>query len=92
MKSAERDAYVKYRIEKAEETYEAASLLVEHGKWNSAINRLYYAAYYAISALLAKAEIETKSHAGVKTQFLLHYVKTGKIETRLGKLFSDLFD
>lgn len=61
-------------------------------KWNAAINRLYYAAYYAVSGLLAKAGVETKTHAGIKTQFLLHFIKTGKIEMHLGKLYSDLFD
>lgn len=36
--------------------------------------------------------IETKTHAGIKTQFLLHYIKTGKVEMQLGKLYADLFD
>jgi uncharacterized protein (UPF0332 family) len=88
----EQNDYTRYRIEKAEEAYEVAVLLIANQKWNAAINRLYYAVYYAVSGLLAKSEIETKTHAGVKTQFLLHFVKTGKIEMRLGKLYSDLFD
>ncbi|MBK9338626.1 MAG: HEPN domain-containing protein [Lewinellaceae bacterium] len=88
----EQDDYTRYRIEKAEEAYEVAVLLIANQKWNAAINRLYYAVYYAVSGLLAKSEIETKTHAGVKTQFLLHFVKTGRIEMRLGKLYSDLFD
>ncbi|MBK7873843.1 MAG: HEPN domain-containing protein [Saprospiraceae bacterium] len=92
MKSSERDAYIKYRIEKAGENYEVALLLIENEKWNSAINRLYYAAYYAIGGLLLKFEIETKTHTGVKTQFFLHFVKTGKIAMDLGKLYADLFD
>ncbi len=92
MKSADRDAYVKYRLQKAEETFEVAELLVENKKWNSAINRFYYAAYYAVSALIVKLEIDTKTHAGVKTQFFLRFFKTGKIDARLGKLYSDLFD
>jgi uncharacterized protein (UPF0332 family) len=92
MKASERDEYVKYRIEKSEETYEVAELLVENKKWNSAINQLYYAAYYAVSGLLATLETETKTHTGVKTQFFMNYIKTGKIEIRLGKLYADLFD
>ena len=92
MKSSDRDTYVKYRIEKAEETYEVAELLTRNSKWNSAINRLYYAAYYAVSALLMKSGIETKTHSGTKGQFFLHYVKTGKIPVNAGKLYSDLFD
>ncbi|MFN0016511.1 MAG: HEPN domain-containing protein [Saprospiraceae bacterium] len=91
MKS-DKGAYILYRIAKAEETYEVALLLAKNQKWNATINRLYYAVYYAVSGLLAKNEIEAKSHAGIKTQFLLHFVKTGKIEMHLGRLYSDLFD
>lgn len=84
--------YINYRLEKAHETLEVAKLLIKHEAWNSAINRLYYAAYYAISALLIESEIPTKTHAGVKTQFLLHYIKNGKIEIAYGKAYADLFD
>lgn len=92
MNLSEKKAYIKYRLEKADETYEVAELLVNNQKWNSAINRLYYAAYYAVSALLVQAEINTKTHSGVKTQFLLNYVKTEKIAMNLGKVYSDLLD
>jgi len=92
MTPAERNTYSQYRMEKAEESYQAAELLVANGQWNAAVNRLYYAAYYAISGLLAKSGIESKTHAGVKTQFLLHYVKTALIDMNMGKLYADLFD
>lgn len=92
MRDEERDNYVNYRLQKAEETYEVAILLVDNKKWNSAINRLYYSAYYAISALLVKGEIPTKTHSGVKSQFFKYFVKTGKIEIDLAKTYSDLFD
>ena len=49
MNEPEKNEYIKYRLEKADENFEAAELLVENEKWNSSINRLYYAAYYAIS-------------------------------------------
>jgi len=83
MKLSERDSYTKYRMEKSWETLDLAELLVRNSKWNSAINRLYYAAYYAISDLLLKSGIETRTHVGVKT---------GKIKMSLGRLYSDLFD
>jgi uncharacterized protein (UPF0332 family) len=92
MTPSERDSYSQYRMEKAEESYQAAELLIANSQWNAAVNRLYYAAYYAISGLMVKSGIETKTHAGVKTQFLLHFVKTGRIDMKLGKLYADLFD
>ncbi|GHB71933.1 HEPN domain-containing protein [Persicitalea jodogahamensis] len=92
MTPEERFQYVRYRLEKSEETFEVAQLLVVNSKWNSAINRLYYAAYYAISALLFQSGLSTKTHTGVKTSFFLQYIKTDKISVELGKVYSDLFD
>jgi len=43
---------VNYRLDRAYETYEDALLLANSNKWNSAMNRLYYAAFYAVSALV----------------------------------------
>ncbi len=60
MKPSDRDNYVECRIEKAKDTFEVAELLFENNKWNSAINRLYYAAYYAVSGLLIKSAIESR--------------------------------
>jgi uncharacterized protein (UPF0332 family) len=92
MKEEERSAYINYRLEKAEETLEVAELLIENGKWNSAINRLYYSCFYAVTGLLVKTGKTNKSHSGVKTQFFLEYIKTGRIAIEYGKLYGDLFD
>lgn len=92
MNHRERDEYIKYRLEKSDETFEVAELLIENEKWNSAVNRLYYSVYYAISALLVKAGIKTKTHTGVKTQFFLNYVKPGIVKVGLAKAYSDIFD
>jgi uncharacterized protein (UPF0332 family) len=85
-------AYINYRIEKAYETYDVAALLVENTKWNSAINRLYYSCFYMVSALLTKSNLESKSHSGIKSQFFLHFVKSGLVSKEFGKMYSDLFD
>ena len=86
MNASDRDSYINYRLDKAKETFEVAALLVENGKWNSAINRLYYAAYYAVSALLIKSNVEAKTHAGVKRQFFFHSLcEDRKNKSRLRK-------
>jgi uncharacterized protein (UPF0332 family) len=84
--------YIKYRFHRAEESFEEAIILSANGKWNAVINRLYYACFYAVIALLIKNGIETQSHDGVRTQFGLHFIKTGKIDKSFGKLFTKLFD
>ena len=88
----ERVEYVKYRIESANKTFEAAKVLAENEFWNSAVNRLYYSIFYAVNALLVMNEIQTKSHAATKSQFSMYFVKTGKFDKKYGKLLSELFD
>ncbi len=92
MNFEERKEYVKYRIESAYKTFEAAEVLAENEFWNSAVNRLYYSLFYAVNALLVFNEIQTKSHSATKSQFSLHFVKTGKFDKKYGKLLSELFD
>ena len=60
--------------------------------YNTAISRLYYASYYAVTALLVKYKIKAHTHGGVRQMFGLHFVKTGLIEDRINKFYSDIFD
>ena len=92
MNTDERAEYVKYRIETAYKTYEAAKILADNGFWNSAVNRLYYALFYIVNALLVVNEIPTKSHSATKSQFSMHFIKTGQIDKNYGRLLSQLFD
>ncbi len=84
--------YINYRLEKAEETYNASKLLADNALWSSSINRLYYACFYAVNALLYKINIKAQTHTGIKNQFSLHFIKTNKIDKKYGKLYSNLFN
>ena len=87
-----REDYIRYRLQRSEESYEDALILAENQRWNSVVNRLYYACFYAVIALLLQNNIETQSHDGTRTQFGLHFVKTGLIDKKYGKLYTKLFD
>jgi uncharacterized protein (UPF0332 family) len=87
-----RDDYIAYRFERAKESLEEALILAENKKWNTVVNRLYYACFYAVIALLIKNNCETQTHDGVRTIFGFHFVKTGKVEKEAGRFFSKLFD
>lgn len=87
-----RDGYVKYRFEKALESFDDAIILAEKGKWNTVINRLYYSCFYAVISLLIKNNINTTTHDGTRSKFGIYYVKTGRIDKKYGKLYTKLFD
>ena len=78
--SESRAAIVNYRLERAYETLKEA------------VNRLYYACYYAASALLFGSKIEANTHNGVKTQLSMHFVRTGHLSLDHGATFSLLFE
>jgi uncharacterized protein (UPF0332 family) len=92
VKQDERQEYVRYRLESAHTTYDAARVLAENGFWNSAVNRLYYSLYYAVNALLVLNSIQTKSHSSAKSKFSEYFVKTGKFDKKYGRLLSELYD
>ncbi|MEO8819946.1 MAG: HEPN domain-containing protein [Ginsengibacter sp.] len=92
MTSDERNELVRYRINKAKETFSEIDLLIENRLWNTAINRLYYACYYAVIALLIDRKIETLTHTGTRQMFGLHFIKNGLIEKDIGKFYSRIFD
>lgn len=66
---------ITYRINSAENLlYEIKDHIV-HGYYNTAMNRMYYACFYAASALLLHLEIDgIKSHEGVRQMFRKHVI------------------
>jgi len=83
--------YINYRIERAEATFRDAVILFNTKSWNSCVNRLYYATFYMVSALLLINEFEAKSHNGVRIIFFKEFIKNGEIDKKFGKLYTDLF-
>jgi uncharacterized protein (UPF0332 family) len=52
MTISNREDYINYRFHRAEESFEEALILAKEERWNAVINRLYYACFYAVIALL----------------------------------------
>jgi uncharacterized protein (UPF0332 family) len=81
-----------YRLERAREALEEAQILANAGRWNACVNRLYYACFYAVSAVLVKDGLASAKHTGVRGLFNKHYVKTGKVPKELARIYNDLFE
>jgi len=91
LSEADRKAVVKFRLEKAKDTFAEISVLMANKFYRTAINRLYYACYYAATALLINDGYETHTHNGVKSLLGLHYINKNKIEKVYSKLYGQLF-
>ena len=92
LSQTERYDIVAYRIECAERTLGEIDNLLALKYYNNAANRMYYACYYAVSALLIANGIITKSHDDVKQMFGLHFIRTGVFPSSYGKDYSNLFE
>lgn len=90
MKGTKKDL-IHYRMSRAYETLEDARLLAQENRWNSVVNRLYYAAFYAVIALLLHIDQHSSTHSGTQSNFSRYFIKTGLIEKSLGKSYSELF-
>lgn len=90
--SETRATMVDYRLERAHSTLGEADLLYGGGYFNAAVNRLYYACYYATTALLLSHQIEASTHNGVKTQLSMHFVRNNRLNLEHSTTFGLLFD
>lgn len=90
--SGTKEDLVAYRIERACKTLGTAKLIAESGDWNAVANRLYYACFYAVLALLARNDMDTYTHKGVKVMLSQHFIKSGLVDVVWGKLYQKLFD
>jgi uncharacterized protein (UPF0332 family) len=79
-------------LQQARRALESAASSVEHGFYATAVNRAYYAIFYAASGLLLTKGISRSKHAGVVSAFREHFVKSGLIEVEYSDLYGDAMD
>lgn len=70
-------------LERAEELIEVAEYLHTGGYFESVANRIYYAEYTAVCALLHSKDLQAKTHKGAHALFSEHYFKTGILPSHL---------
>ena len=83
---------IAHRLQRARESLEDARILADAKRWNPSVNRLYYACFYAVSALLAQQGLASSRHAGVRSLFNQHFVHTGKVPKDQAQIYNDLFE
>jgi len=83
---------INYRLQRAYEALEDARILAGASRWNTCVNRLYYACFYAVSALLIQHGLSSSKHTGIRSLFNRHYVKTGKVAKEMAQIYNDLFE
>jgi uncharacterized protein (UPF0332 family) len=83
---------IDYRRNRAKETLNDAEQLFNSGSLFSAVNRIYYAVFYEVTALLLTKGLSSPKHSGIKSLFNKEFVKIGKVSIESGRLFARMFD
>jgi len=82
---------VKYRRKRAEETLEEAEIMLDNKKLFAAVNRIYYAVFYEVIALLLTKGLSSSKHSGVRSLFNKEFVKPGIIAEEHGDFYNGIF-
>jgi len=89
--TAEQKRVVTYRLQRAHATLTSAKILLDSHQYIDTVNRLYYACFYAVTALLETRRLGSSKHSGVLSLFNRHFVKTGIIQDEFGKFYHHLY-
>lgn len=92
MISAEKREIIKYRLSRAEETLKEANILLSANALAGAVNRAYYAMFYAVLALLTIKGLSSSKHAGVRSLFDREFVKSGVVDKQWSKFYRQMFE
>src|SRR4030043_1030415 len=91
--SEEKKALIQYRLSQAKDSLKEADVLLREGmSYRSVINRLYYAMFYAVLAILQEREIGTSKHSGAISLFDREFIKTGILEKSFSKVLHRAFE
>ncbi len=75
----------------AEETLNAAEVLLKEEYLRDAVNRAYYSVFYIAEALLNEKDLRFSKHGTVHGAFAQHYIKTKIFEEKYHKLLTGAF-
>ena len=80
-----------YRFSCAKDNLEDARILMEAGKYKSAVNRSYYAIFHGLRSITALDQFDSSKHSGVIAYFNHTYVKTGIFDKSMSKLIDTCY-
>ncbi|MHB1679133.1 MAG: HEPN domain-containing protein [bacterium] len=87
----EKEALIKYRTGRANETIVEAKQAYESGHLNLAVNRIYYACFYSAEALMLTRDFSTNNHGRLKGEFNKVFVHSGLINKKYFAILDTAF-
>lgn len=84
-------ALARYWWEKAERSLASAEHEYNMGAYDFAVSRIYYCAFYAVSAWLVEQGKTFKKHSGVRAAFHRDVISEGLVPKEWSKFYDRLF-
>jgi uncharacterized protein (UPF0332 family) len=88
----ELEKLARHRLGRAKEAFAEGEHLLTKSGFMGAVNRFYYAAFYAARSLLALRELDSSRHSGVISLFQKNFVKAGLVTTENAKALPRAFE
>lgn len=90
---SEKASLIRYRLDQARESLKEADVLLTAGmSLRSVMNRLYYAMFYAVLALLQDKQAGTSKHSGAISLFDREFIKTEIFDKKFSKALHRAFE
>jgi len=83
---------IKHRVEKAKQTIADVEFLIANKKLGLAVNRIYYGAFYILSALALKNQFTTSKHQQLIGWFNKTFVKERLVAKKYGEFIVKAFE
>ena len=87
----DKSALIKYRIDRANETIIEAKEALELNHLILAVNRIYYACFYSVEALMLTRDFSTKNHGVLKGEFNKAFIHSGIIDKKYFEILNNAF-
>ena len=91
MKTPSKADIIQLKLGRAAKTLREARSMLDNNFPDAAINRMYYACFYAVSALLFEKNISAKTHSGVKQKLGQIFINSGLLSKENGEFYGNLF-
>lgn len=88
----DRRRLIVHRLQRARDALDVGRLMLQEHHIHACVNRLYYACFYSVSALLRSQGLSSSRHSGVQALFNKHWVKPGLFPREAGRFYNTLFD
>lgn len=92
MNEEEKNEQIAQFIKKSDQNVEDVIFLIENGKYEIAVSRMYYSIYYILSALAVKNNFQSSKHSQLIGWFNKTFLATDLLNKGIGKTAQKMFE